>query len=276
MSKNKFKIGEFSKLNHITVKTLRHYEKIGLLRPNEVDEWTGYRYYDVSQFKKLSHILYLKRLRFSLEEILGMFESGMEMPSPEMLKLKIEECKEERQRIENQYIELLYLNDNLNRDKKMNNVFIKSIPEITVASFRKVIKDYDELSALCCQVIGPEMQRCGCTCHHLQYCYTVEHNKEHKDFYIDLEYCEAVDRPFEESAILKCKTIPEVKTAVCINHKGSYKHFSQSMTEIMSYLEKNGYVIMDHPRFSYIDGPWNKNNEEDYLTIIEIPVKGIE
>lgn len=43
-NKMKFKIGEFSKLCQVTVKTLRHYEEIGLMIPVEVDEWTGYRF----------------------------------------------------------------------------------------------------------------------------------------------------------------------------------------------------------------------------------------
>ena len=41
--KTKLKIGEFSKLMQVTVKTLRHYEQMGLLIPYEVDKWTGYR-----------------------------------------------------------------------------------------------------------------------------------------------------------------------------------------------------------------------------------------
>ena len=43
--KTRLKIGEFSRLMQVTVKTLRHYEQKELLIPNEVDEWTGYRYY---------------------------------------------------------------------------------------------------------------------------------------------------------------------------------------------------------------------------------------
>ena len=41
--KTKLKIGEFSRLMQVTVKTLRHYEQKELLVPDEVDEWTGYR-----------------------------------------------------------------------------------------------------------------------------------------------------------------------------------------------------------------------------------------
>ena len=43
--RQKLKIGEFFQMMQVTVKTLRHYEQLGLLLPDEVDEWTGYRYY---------------------------------------------------------------------------------------------------------------------------------------------------------------------------------------------------------------------------------------
>ena len=56
MSKMKLKIGEFSQMMQVTVKTLRHYEQKGLLLPDEVDEWTGYRYYSIGQMQKLKDL----------------------------------------------------------------------------------------------------------------------------------------------------------------------------------------------------------------------------
>ena len=53
----------------VTVKTLRHYESLGLLIPAEVDDSSGYRYYTISQMQRLNSILALKNLGFSLEEI---------------------------------------------------------------------------------------------------------------------------------------------------------------------------------------------------------------
>ena len=67
--KTKLKIGEFSKLMQVTVKTLRHYEQLELLKPADVDQWTGYRYYSIEQMQRLSSIRELKNLGFSLEEI---------------------------------------------------------------------------------------------------------------------------------------------------------------------------------------------------------------
>ena len=80
MSKNKLMIKEFSLLCGVTVKTLRHYEKVGLLQPAEVDEWTGYRYYNVAQMQTLANIRRLKRIGFSLDEILDLSERGTLIP----------------------------------------------------------------------------------------------------------------------------------------------------------------------------------------------------
>ena len=80
MSKMKLKIGEFSKMMQVTVKTLRHYEQKGLLLPDEVDEWTGYRYYSLEQMQKLQSIRDLQRLSFSLDEIKDLLMTGLIHP----------------------------------------------------------------------------------------------------------------------------------------------------------------------------------------------------
>ena len=62
-------IGEFSQICQVSVKTLRHYDKIGLLVPAEVDRFTGYRYYQTEQIDRMNYIQRLKRYGFSLDEI---------------------------------------------------------------------------------------------------------------------------------------------------------------------------------------------------------------
>jgi len=66
-------IGKMAALNHITVQTLRHYDKIDLLKPLHVDEETGYRYYDIKQSAILDMIQYMKSLGMSLEQIREQF-----------------------------------------------------------------------------------------------------------------------------------------------------------------------------------------------------------
>ena len=63
------KIGDFSKLAHVSVKTLHHYGELGLLKPAHVDRYSGYRYYALDQLAVLNRILALKDLGLSLEQI---------------------------------------------------------------------------------------------------------------------------------------------------------------------------------------------------------------
>jgi DNA-binding transcriptional MerR regulator len=62
-------IGEFSKIAHLTLKTLRYYDEIGLLKPAFIDAKNGYRYYNISQLETALLITRLKTYLFSLEEI---------------------------------------------------------------------------------------------------------------------------------------------------------------------------------------------------------------
>lgn len=67
--KKLFKIGEVARIFNISMGTIRHYEKAGLLKPEYVDEESGYRYYSDRQFEVLNTIRYLRVLDMSLEEI---------------------------------------------------------------------------------------------------------------------------------------------------------------------------------------------------------------
>lgn len=64
-----YKIGEFSKLTGIPIRTLRYYDSIDLFKPSEVDLFTSYRYYKEEQVKDLELINELKEVGFTLEEI---------------------------------------------------------------------------------------------------------------------------------------------------------------------------------------------------------------
>lgn len=64
-----YSIGDFSKINKITPKTLRHYDRIGLLKPALINEQTGYRFYSAEQLPVIRKILMLKELGFALCEI---------------------------------------------------------------------------------------------------------------------------------------------------------------------------------------------------------------
>lgn len=69
MKNNRLLIGQMAKLNHTTLATLRHYDKVGILSPVYVNPETGYRYYDVQQCLVFHMIQHHKALNMSLKEI---------------------------------------------------------------------------------------------------------------------------------------------------------------------------------------------------------------
>jgi DNA-binding transcriptional MerR regulator len=71
------KIGEFSALARISVRTLRHYDEIGLLPPARLDPDSGYRYYSVRQLPRLHRILVLRDLGFPLDRIVETLDKGI-------------------------------------------------------------------------------------------------------------------------------------------------------------------------------------------------------
>jgi DNA-binding transcriptional MerR regulator len=68
-------IGRFARLSGLTVKALRHYDELGLLRPTHVDSWTGYRWYEREQVREAVAVRRLRELRVPLETIGGLLDS---------------------------------------------------------------------------------------------------------------------------------------------------------------------------------------------------------
>ena len=271
--KTRLKIGEFSRLMQVTVKTLRHYEQKGLLIPEEVDPWTGYRFYSIGQMLRLNSIRQLQRLGFSLEEIKDLFEGESHVPSIEQLTMKIEETEKLLQQLLTRRSQLQEWVDSRKKVKTMEKFSIQSLPEVIVASHREVIADYSALGMLCYNVIGPEMQRLGCKCPPPGYCFTIEHQQEYTPTNIDIEYCEQVEEMGTDSSIIQFKRLLEVPKALCMKHYGPYERFYESFTEAFAYLEEKGYKIAGHPRTCYIDGIWNQEDPEKWLSIIQIPIE---
>ncbi len=71
----KMQINEFAKLTGVSIRTLHYYDEIGLLKPAEVNEWTGYRFYDENSLEKMQQIMFYRELDFSLKSIMKILSS---------------------------------------------------------------------------------------------------------------------------------------------------------------------------------------------------------
>ena len=86
-----YRIGEFAILTGVSVKTLRYYDYINLLKPSKIDQYTNYRYYTNEELTKFQKIEYLKKLGFTLEEI----KANLANLTPHCIEQKKEELKDE-------------------------------------------------------------------------------------------------------------------------------------------------------------------------------------
>lgn len=108
-----YKIGEFSKLANIPIKTLRYYDEINLFKPKEIDLFSGYRYYSEEQLKDLKIILSLKEVGFNLEEI----KKNKNNYSDELMRHKKTELIAKEKAIEEQIKKIDYLRSRIKDNK---------------------------------------------------------------------------------------------------------------------------------------------------------------
>ncbi|WP_050642013.1 MULTISPECIES: MerR family transcriptional regulator [Clostridia] len=265
-----YRIGMFASMNHVTVKTLRYYDEQGLLKPVSVDTATGYRYYTAGQLPVIHQILVLRNMGFSLEEIKGIQRGESEEVLLRAKKRQLlAEIAEKTAKLAQ--VECYLSSENINTNY---HVLIKKIPEVTVAYMKKRLPDYGAMFDVM-PAMGKEMERLGCVCAEPEYCFTIYHDGEHREEDIDAEICEAVTEEKPDSELVQFKVIPEVQTAACVLHKGSYERFPEAYAAVIRFIEENGYEICGSPRESYIDGVWNKETESEWLSEVQFPVRKI-
>ncbi len=263
-----YRIGEFSVLSKTTIKALRYYEKEGLLVPTKV-EFNGYRYYDAKELITVAKIKSLRQLDISISDIKNILNGNQNIN--EVLKRKKEEIENNLNEYKYQLSKINYLLE----EKNMNNeIFMKELPDYTVYYKEGVLKDYSECldfvlkSGEECLKLNPNIK-----CVSPDYCFMTYLDKEHKENNIKVRYSQAViPSNFVSDENIKFMKLKPV-TAVCIYHKGSYSLLSSSYGALLKYIEDNDYEIIECPRECYIDGMWNKEDVNDYLTEIQFPIR---
>jgi DNA-binding transcriptional MerR regulator len=150
-----FRIGEFSRIARVTVEALRHYDALGLLKPVNVDPFTGYRYYSARQLMSLNRILALKEVGFSLEEIARILQEKLTNEELRgMLKAQLVRAEQEIQagqlRQERIVARLHYLN--LEDDMPEYEVALKPVEKLTIAAIREVVPTLEQMPQRCSEM----------------------------------------------------------------------------------------------------------------------------
>lgn len=275
-----FKIGEFSKLVQVPVATLRYYDQVGLLKPVEVDRFTGYRYYSASQLPRLHRILALKGLGFSLEQIGAALDEDLTVEQMRgMLRLRHAQISQQLADVQQQLAEVEVRLQQIEREAELSSydVMLKHVEPLLVASVRAILpahsasgllfpEVYEAIGPHVPQALGPHPGQGGQTM-------VLWYDTEHKEHDVDGAAAFILRCPVPESGRMRCHELPAATMAATVHH-GSYNTIGEAHEAILRWVEANRYRIVGPDREIYLYNAMPiRLDDPTYVTEIQYPVE---
>jgi effector-binding domain-containing protein len=264
------RIGDFSKLSRVSIKALRLYDEMGLLKPVDVDRFTGYRYYEFNQLPRLYRILALKDLGFSLEEIGRLLED--EVPVQQMrgmLKLRQAEI---RQRVEAEAARLerveLWLRVIEQEDSMSKyDVVIKKIEPVRVAAVRGVVATPPDQRSLWDELIGYLQQK---SARMIGPPMAIYHDPEFRERDWDIEVVMPLSEEIPAGQRVQVYELPGAEKMACVVHTGPFATIGEAYDAIAKWIDQNGYEIVGPGRELNLRLPDKLGDQNDPNTVNEI------
>jgi effector-binding domain-containing protein len=268
-----FKIGDFSRLSRVSIKALRYYDEIGILKPAEVDRFTGYRYYSAEQLPWLNRIISLKNLGLSLDEIAGMMSSDPPLAGiQDILRSRLTEIRKQLSEDQERILRMGELLKQMEKEGTMPayEVVVKKTNAQIVASVRDVIPSYGEIGRLYGEIfaylgrdgvapMGPPM--------------AIFYDEEYKEQNVDLEAAVPINKKLPGAERIRVRELPAVEQMACVVHRGDYSNISQAYNALMTWIDRNRYRIAGNDREIYLRGPGDSNDPTSYVTEVQFPIE---
>ena len=263
-----YQIGEFSKICQVSVKTLRHYDRIGLLKPAEVDRFTGYRYYDRSQLEWMLLIRRLKRYGFSLDEVQALLRGENEGAFRDALLRQRDKLTWQQQEIGMTIHDLTLYLQHLERTGDCMETTNKYQIELRETERRMVLScrrrmSVDDFGRYYSELFERSVQEhftpTGVTG-------AMYHDEEFDRNSSDIELFIGVRE--ERDA-----TVMEPQLCAATVHKGSYSALPEAYAALVKWIEENGYVWDGAPYEIYTKAIWSGYAVEDWETEVYFPIR---
>lgn len=263
-----YQIGEFSKICQVSVKTLRYYDRIGLLKALETDRFTGYRYYDRSQLEKMLLIQKLKRYGFSLEEIQALLACDKDALRRALRRQK---AKLEWRRLELETV-LDELSSHLNKLERTGDTImdiadgyeIKLTETEPIAVFscrqRMGVEEYGKYFSGLYERIAKEGLTPGGVTGAMYWDEEFDRDSSDTELFVSVQETDRADKAIEPR--LCAMTV----------QKGPYSTLNEAYAALTAWIEENGYAWNEAPYEIYRKGAWNNLNPKDWETEIYFPV----
>jgi DNA-binding transcriptional MerR regulator len=232
-----FKIGEFSKLSNISVRSLRHYESLGLLAPAEIDRFTGYRQYCADQLETANKIRMLREVGFSLDSIKGLLNSDSIEHARQYYELRQTEVEEELESLRQKKDMLRLLLEDMDESMDCYNVVEKTIPQKTVLHIQRTLPSYDNVKNLW-QELFADVGRLGFTPKEPLFLRSLCLDKEYKESDVEVELHIEVDGMSARQETDRIIITPAAHAAT-VTFSGGYRKGNAVRRALARRLEAN-------------------------------------
>ena len=272
------KIGVFAQISRISVKMLRHYDEMGLLKPVLVDDFSGYRYYSLEQLPRAHRVIALKDLGLSLAQVALVLNRNL---PPEQLRQVLREKQEElSQQVQEDQERLNRVEARLrqiDQEGKMPNyeVVLKKIEPVLVAGISEAVPEGEQVTPVYYRVF-PELfqyvseQGIDMTGRQLSVDTCLDSGWKVNDTEVTIEAAVRIDQPHPETGRVRVHTLPAVGMMACTIHHGDYDLLNQAYEALLRWTEANGYEADGTNRHLYLrTGDTAENN----ITEVQFPVE---
>lgn len=276
-------IGEFSRLSRISVRMLRHYDQVGLLKPAEQDAQTGYRRYAASQLAEANRITVLRDLGFPIREI-GRLAHADDGELARALDDRARELEEGIGREQRRLADLRRFRQEVEAGGAAVSceVTLVSVPPYQVVALRMELADYDE-ERRAWERLGALMGERGITPSepYTEYCEFCNEGagsgssgRAGDDTAVVVEVAVATDAHGEDDGPLCFYRSAALPLAASIKVYGPYENIAPAYASFARWLEDHPALRMAGPTCEVAHrGPWNADDPQDYLTEFLVPVR---
>jgi DNA-binding transcriptional MerR regulator len=276
-----FRIGEFSRIAHVSCRLLRYYDEIGLLRPAHTQGGSRYRFYGVSQLSRLNRILVLRELGLSLEQIARLLEASP--PAAELRGMLLNKRLELAQSIALQTEQLRRIESRLRQIEteaapNTDDVVLRPEPARELLAVRRTLPSFEagvrllgELAKAIPRAVGARQ---------LDQFVVIAHAPEFEPEQLDIELGFFLREPvaarveLPNGLVLEKRTVPALShVAVCVR-QGPPDESHAAMGQMGHFLERNGYRIAGPNREVFLTPP-RPDRMHDTLVEMQFPIEPV-
>ncbi|MCC7451094.1 MAG: MerR family transcriptional regulator [Anaerolineae bacterium] len=277
----RLKVGEFSRLCQVPVKTLRYYDEIGLFTPSDTDRFTSYRYYTLDQLPRIHRIMALKELGLSLDQIAQLVNANL---SPDQIHdMFMRQQAEVQQRVNEELARLALVKFHLRQlelDSHMPElqIVVKRLESFNALTLRKVfptqaaIDDTGNaiLRAILRGVLADVALPMGIA-------YADEFTRHDLDyeFVLPVQESSMQPTPLDSSGTLLPREVQRMEMAATYLYQGDYDGLNDALIAVQRWAVANGYRLGREMRMIYFRGPMHHVAPAQYLTEIQHQIEKV-